>query len=316
MTNGGETIDHRQAAAVTVALVTVQVLFGTHYVAAKFILFEIGFMSWAVIRACAAAVVLLGIAVALRRPFPRRLADYTGLALCSVFGVIINQTMFVAGMARTSATHASILATLIPVLTLTFAVLLRLERVTWGKVLAWVVAFSGVVLVIWPRELAALAEGKLLGDVLVLINVTSFAFFLVISKRLLRRLDLFSSTAVLFVFGSIGIAVLGGGELARTDLGAVPAHLWWLGAFVVLGPTVGTYVLNYFALARVDSSVVALFIYLQPLVAAALSAVLLGERPTWNVIVGGALIFLAVYLAIRHTLRTRTPRPPRTPRTS
>jgi drug/metabolite transporter (DMT)-like permease len=304
MPNGGESIDHRQAAAVTAALVTVQVLFGTHYVAAKVVLFEMSFLSWAVIRAGGAAIVLLGAALVLRRPFPKRAADWGWLAVCSVFGVVINQTLFVAGLQRTTPTHSSILATLIPVITLLFAVLLGREKVTRGKVGAWVVAFAGVLMVIWPKEVG-LSSDLLIGDLLVLTNFSSFAFFLVISKRLLERLDLFASTAVLFVFGSLGIAAIGGPQLASLDTAALPAHVWWLGLYIILGPTVGTYILNYYALARVDSSIVALFIYLQPLVAAALSAGLLGERPSWNVLVGGALVFVAVYLAVRQSSRAK-----------
>lgn len=306
MTNGGEKVDPRQAVAVTTALVTVQVLFGTNYVAAKVVLFEISFLSLAVVRAVGAAAILLGIALVLRRPFPKRAADWGWLALCSVFGVVVNQTLFAAGLQRTTPTHSSILATLIPVLTLLFAVLLGREKVTAGKVGAWAVAFCGVMLVIWPHDVA-LASDLLIGDLLVLTNFCAFSFFLVISKRVLERLDLFASTAILFLFGSTGIAIIGAPELAQVDVGSLPPKVWWLVLYIVLGPTVGTYVLNYFALARVDSSVVALFIYLQPLVAATLSAALLGERPTWNVLVGGALVFLAVYLAVRQQARGRRP---------
>jgi len=60
-----------------------------------------------------------------------------------------------------------------------------------------------------------------------------------------------------------------------------------------------TYVLNYWALARVPSSVVALFIYVQPLIAATLSAALFGERPAPRVLAGAALIFAGVFLALR-----------------
>jgi drug/metabolite transporter (DMT)-like permease len=57
--------------------------------------------------------------------------------------------------------------------------------------------------------------------------------------------------------------------------------------------------LNYWALARVDSSVVALFIYLQPLVASTLAVALLGERPDFHVFAGAVLIFSGVYLSVR-----------------
>jgi drug/metabolite transporter (DMT)-like permease len=82
----------------------------------------------------------------------------------------------------------------------------------------------------------------------------------VLSKRVLARHDSLAATALLF--GSAGILAAGGPELAHFEPGAVPGEVWVVGAFVVLGPTAGTYMLNYRALGRVDSSVVALFVYL------------------------------------------------------
>jgi drug/metabolite transporter (DMT)-like permease len=44
---------------------------------------------------------------------------------------------------------------------------------------------------------------------------------------------------------------------------------------------------------------VALFIYVQPVIAATLSAVLFGERPAPRVLAGALLIFTGVFLALR-----------------
>ena len=43
---------------------------------------------------------------------------------------------------------------------------------------------------------------------------------------------------------------------------------------------------------------VAFFIYLQPIIATALSLVLLGERLTLQTVLGAALIFVAVYFTL------------------
>ena len=64
-------------------------------------------------------------------------------------------------------------------------------------------------------------------------------------------------------------------------------------------PTALAYLLTFWALARVESSVVAFFIYLQPLIATSLSVALFGDRLTPALVGGAALIFLAVYLTLR-----------------
>ena len=73
-------------------------------------------------------------------------------------------------------------------------------------------------------------------------------------------------------------------------------------------PTAAAYVLQYWALARVDSSVVAFFIYLQPVLATLLSVVWLGERPGLSVFGGGTLIFGGVWLVLARRARSPTAR--------
>ena len=86
----------------------------------------------------------------------------------------------------------------------------------------------------------------------------------------------------------------------------VSGQVWALGLFIVVFPTALAYLLTYWALARIESSVVALFIYLQPVIATTLSVFLFGERLLPATLIGAALIFVAVYLAL---LPTNRPRP-------
>jgi drug/metabolite transporter (DMT)-like permease len=113
-------------------------------------------------------------------------------------------------------------------------------------------------------------------------------------------MDSLAATAVLMCFGALGILAIGAPALAAADLSMVPPRAWGLAVFIVLFPTVGAYYLTYWALARVESSTVALFVYLQPVIAAALSAAVLGERITARVAAGAALVFLGVYVAVGH----------------
>ncbi|UCF69343.1 MAG: DMT family transporter [Acidobacteriota bacterium] len=280
------------------ALVLVQVFFGLHYLAAKRLLVEIHPQAWALMRVAAAAGLLLLLARLAGRRWPRRGADYARLAWFSLFGVVINQICFVEGLSRTTPTHSAIINTMIPVLTLSIAVLLRREALTGWKIVALVLALAGALLVVNPQR-AAEHPASVAGDLITLVNATSFSFFLVISKRLLTRTDPLVATALLFAFGTLGVGAVGAGELLAIEPRAISPLVWWLALFIVVFPTAGAYLLNYWALARVDSSMVALFIYLQPVLAAALSALVFGERPGADVLAGAALIFAGVFLAVR-----------------
>lgn len=284
--------------SVVLALVAVQIFFGLHYLAAKILLSDIPPRAWAVIRVLSASLVLLSATLALGRKLPRAPRDLGRLALFAVFGVVVNQVCFVEGLYRTTPTHSALINTTIPVGTLLFAVLLSRESMNGWKAIAIGLSLAGVLLVIRPEN-ASFGSETVVGDLLTLTNALSYGFFLVISKRVLARLDALAATAVLMLFGAVGILAIGWPSVAALDWAAVPGRTWALGGFIVLFPTAGAYFLTYWALARVESTTVALFVYLQPLIAAALSAAVLGERPSVRVLSGGALIFLGVYVAMQ-----------------
>ena len=283
---------------VHVALVLVQLFFGLHYLAAKLVLADIPPRLWALIRVSCAALILFAAARVAGKRLPSSPKVLGQLALFSLFGVVINQVCFVEGLYRTTLVHSSIIMTTIPVATLLFGVLLGRERLNGRKVASLIVALAGVLLVIGPTA-ADMNDMRLLGDGLTLINALSYAFFLVISRRLLSRIDPLGATVVILGFGSLGMLLPGLTALPGFDPAQVTPRTWLLGAFIVLFPTAGAYFLNYWALARLESSVVAFFIYLQPLIATTLSILFLGERLTPSIVAGAALIFCSVYLALR-----------------
>ncbi len=283
---------------VTAALVAVQVFFGLHYAAARHIMTAIPPRAWATLRIVPAAILLMAY-VLWRRPsaLPRAPRDLWRLAVYSVFGVVINQVCFVEGLYRTRTAHSAIINTGIPVATLLIALVAGTESATGRKLTGIGLALCGVLYLL--LHTGATMPGQFVtGDILTLINGLSYAFFLVISKPILSRCSSLGVTAWLLTFGAVGISALGLPQLLQLDVSAVPASVWWTGAFVVIFPTILAYILNSWALARVESSLVALFIYLQPLIAATLGVFWLGEPLGAETIIAGAFIFTGVGVAV------------------
>ena len=282
---------------VVLALTLIQVLFGLHYLAGKVVLREIPPRAWAPLRVAGATLLLLVLTRALGRRFPRAPRDLALLAVFSVFGVAINQVCFVEGLSRTSAIHSAIINTLIPAWTLLFAVALRREAPTARKAASLVLAVFGVLMVIRP-ESASFSSTTFVGDLLTMLNSMSYSFFLVVSKRTMHRVDALAATALMFAFGTIPIALFGGAAVAGLDFASVSAVVWAWAAFIVIFPTAGAYVLISWTLARAEASLVALFVYLQPVIATILGITFEHETLTRRTLAGAMLIFAGVYLAL------------------
>ena len=70
--------------------------------------------------------------------------------------------------------------------------------------------------------------------------------------------------------------------------------MWLIIALIILLPTVGAYYLNAWALTKVAPSTVAIYIYLQPLIAFGFAPLLLGEKWNSRTIIAALLIFSGV----------------------
>ena len=74
-------------------------------------------------------------------------------------------------------------------------------------------------------------------------------------------------------------------------------------------PTVGAYLLNALALRAVPASLVALYIYLQTVVGAAIAWLVLDEKLHASTALGAALIFVGIALATRAARPAAVPEP-------
>src|SRR5258706_15061796 len=106
----------------------------------------------------------------------------------------------------------------------------------------------------------------------------------------------------MFAIGSLLMIPLCALPMAREHWSAIPPRAWLALALVIAGPTVAAYLLNAWALAHADSSLVAAYTYLQPVLTAALAATLLGERIGWAAGVAAVIIFTGVWLAGRKAI--------------
>jgi drug/metabolite transporter (DMT)-like permease len=282
---------------VTLALVLVQVFFGIHYFATKLLLEFIAPRAWAALRITGAAILLLVWHLLVRRGRLPTGAQWRSLAVFAVFGVIINQILFIEGLSRTTPSHSSIINSLIPVLTLSFALLLRREVWTPRRLVSILLSLTGVLVLLHVEKLR-FDEAWVIGDLLTLANATSFSFFLVISKRYFERHGALGSTAWIMALGAVGTALIASGPLQQLDLRQFDWRFWGLATYAIVFATTLAYLLNSYALRHVESSLVALFIYLQAPIATFLSVTFLDEPLTGRFLVAAAAIFAGVFFAV------------------
>jgi drug/metabolite transporter (DMT)-like permease len=281
-----------------IALIAVQLSFGSLPVVGKAVL--------VVMPAVALVGFRIGITAVILYVFQRlrgnlRLesrGDYWRLALLSLFGVTVNQLLFVGGLSLTKASNTSLLAVTIPIFTLSLGAILGVEKLRAVKVAGIALAAIGVILLIDPRN-ASFSSQTTLGDVMIILNSLSYAIYVSSSKGILLRNGAMKSITWIFIFAATISVPLGFYSLSHVDLALIGPPIWLLVLYAAVIATALPYFSNAFALARVDPSTVAVFVYLQPVVGFLMAVVFLGERVGLNFLAAAALIFAGVFLVTK-----------------
>lgn len=209
--------------------------------------------------------------------------DWLRLVACATFGVATNQLFFIWGMSKTNPVNAGVIMTLTPVLVLLIAWFMKEEKMTLFRITGMLIAFGGALLLsLKGRDLSIGGEG-LLGDLFIFTNATSYALYLVLVKPLVAKYKPMPLFAALFGIGSLIALPIATPHILATDFQALSISVIAGLVYIVIFVTILAYTFNAWALRRVPSSQVGVYIYLQPMLVALLSPWLLdGTLTLWQ----------------------------------
>ncbi|MBL9019877.1 MAG: DMT family transporter [Myxococcales bacterium] len=221
--------------------------------------------------------------------------DLPFLVLCALLGNVLNQELFIHGLARTTATNAVVIGATIPVFTALAVIVLRKESAQPLRLLGIAVAFGGVAALVGAEDLSLSSE-HFAGSLMVLLNALSYGVYLAIVRPLAEKYDPITLLAFMFTAGIPMVAPLGIHAFATTS------HVFDLGdvgflAFLIAVPTVGAYTFVQIGLQRAQASLVAAYIYLQPVFATVGAVLLLDEHVGPRTLVCGGVVLAGVWLA-------------------
>lgn len=229
--------------------------------------------------------------------------DLFKLALCSVFGVAINQIMFFEGLNLTTPINSSIIMTINPILVLIFSYFLIKERITIIKILGIVLGAGGAILLITSHGQVSLDSDTFTGNLFIVINATSFALYLVLVKPLMVKYSPWTIMKWIFTFGFIWIFPFCIIPISESDFSTIPMNIAGSVLYIVLAATFLGYLLYNFALRRVSPVLVSTYMYLQPLIASIVAIFISGDKLTYEAVISAILIFIGVYFVSVSKLR-------------
>lgn len=276
----------------------VQALFGTLPVIGKVVLAAVPAVGLVGLRVGITALVLYAVQRYRGRVRLREPGDYKRLAILSIFGVTLNQLLFVGGLSLTKAANTSLLAVTIPIFAMLAGAAYGTERLRAIKIFGIILAAAGVLFLIDPST-ASFSSETTLGDIMIVVNSLSYGIYVAVSKDVITRNGAFRSMMWVFIFAGVVCVPLGLFSLSTVDLATVSPGIWALVLYIALGATAAPYLLNAWALARVSPSTVAVFVYLQPVIGFTTAAIFLGETIDLKFVAAVLLIFAGVYMVTK-----------------
>lgn len=267
---------------------------GVSFVATKAALDDVRPVTLIFVRFAIAVVVLLAIV----RELPPR-AAWAPLALMGFVGVFIHQMLQSYALTMTSATSTGWLIGITPIWTAILAAIFLRERFGFWKVIALGGGFLGALLVVTRGDLSAQAfrRPSTTGDLLILLSTINWAVYTVVSQRTIRTFGPRIATSASMLFGTLMLAPVFIAQRGWRDVPHLTTKGWVALLFLALCCSAIAYLFWYGALERIEASRVASLLYAEPLVTFAAAALLLGERPSPVILIGGVVVLASVVLA-------------------
>lgn len=222
--------------------------------------------------------------------------DWLTLVLGGLFGVALNQMLFFMGLNLTFPIHASLIMMSTPLLITIIALFVLKERLKPQKALGLLMGISGAFLLMSAGKEITMTGNSAMGDFFVFLNAASYAIYLVMIKPLMQRYRPIIVIRWVFFFGFLFVLPFGYPQFAAIDWSQFQATDYASVAFIVICVTFFTYLWNIYALQHLSPSTAGAYIYLQPIFAAIISMVVIGEQLTWIKLLATILIFTGVYL--------------------
>jgi drug/metabolite transporter (DMT)-like permease len=213
-------------------------------------------------------------------------------------GVLFAGDMFVwhASFDHTSAASATLLANLQVVIMGFVGWLLYEERLNASFMSGAGLAFGGVALLVWANQDAG-GERTLFGDALAMLTACFYGAYLLTVKRLRQRHSVLGIMTVASIASSCVLLPLTLWS-SQPAIPTLPRTWLYVIALALVAHCVGQGLIA-FALARLPASSSGVTLLAQPVGAAILGWLLLGERLNPTQITAGAAVVLGIWLAWR-----------------
>ncbi len=228
------------------------------------------------------------------------LSEHFKLLTLGLVGVTICYIFYIKGLFFSSALNAGLIEATIPLVTLFLAVILKEEKFNLLSALGFVIAYTGVVIIVTKLDINLIKTLNFnIGDIYLLISTFAFGIYNILIKKMnFSNINQNQKLFYIFLYGSIFLIPW---IYIDSQLDKLNWTLSILEIFFVLVLSLGASVLAYIffneGIEKIGASKASSFINLVPIITIFLAIIFLKEIPNRSQIIGAIIILLGVYIA-------------------
>jgi len=218
----------------------------------------------------------------------------------AVFGLLFNQCCYTIGLSITSPINASIVTTSMPIFAMILAALILKEPITGKKAGGVAIGCAGAVILILSSAAHADSKvGDIRGDLLCMGAQMSYALYLSLFNKLVRRYNVFTINKWMFLWATLMILPFSSNHVMQIDWANVPTRVWFEAAYVVVCGTYLGYILVMIAQKTLRPTVVSIYNYVQPMVSVTVSVLAGIGVFKWSQALAVIFVFTGVWLVTK-----------------
>lgn len=229
--------------------------------------------------------------------------DGVELLWLGFLGITLHQWLQSSGLVTSEASTTAWLVSTTPVFMALLGWAFLKEKLTRETIIGIFLATIGVLLVVSKGNFGSVFSGNFgaAGDILILISAPNWAIFSVLSHPILKRLSSIKVTFYIFLSGWLltSIQFIAGSHWV--EFNNLSTAGWISIAFLGIFCSAVAYIFYNDGLKVLPTSHVGVFLYLEPLVATIIAAIVLSESIVLASLVGGGLILFGVWLVNRNS---------------
>lgn len=301
-----------------VAILTANIIFGLGIPVTAYLLSDwLSPMTYMALRCVGAAIIFWIIAAFM----PKEKIEKRDLAVIlagGLLGFVVSQTLTAWALVYTTPVYFSLIATLVPVITMLMAAAFLGERYNLLQTTGIIIGIAGALLMVVMGWQNGTGKNDLLGIFLTLMSLLTWVVYLIITRKVSQKYTPVTQMKWIFLISAVVVLPFAWQECPEAPLLApllektsanMPLTNYLPGISAILFIIIFATVLGFFAIPyamkSLEATTVSIYTNLQPVVASIVAFVIGQDVLTWDKPAAGALVLLSAYIVSTAKSSTR-----------